>query len=548
MEKTKMGYCFILFGLFFWLLPSTGEAQISVDCSRLPVPDSLQAAINNNPAGTTFNVTGTCNENITISEMGEGVTLNGVAGTGPTINGTDTANPTVTVRGQGVTIKGFTITGGLDGIDVLWGAAKIDNNTIQNSGRYGVVLAMNSFAIIINNTVTNNPQMGIVITDNSSARIGFSNFADTVASPNTIEANGVPLPPSGIFAYGNGISVGRSSSARIIGNTISNNANNGIVVARNSQADIASNTIDNNGQNGIVVRENSHVNLGNTTGTTMYDLPNSTTVNNANLGLYAALGASGTGRYGTLNGVNGPSDTGEIGFSAGWFADPNASGVDIRTASDGIIQLGNSSANNTTKAARMVVRHYDNNAIPVYLFGAASTATDNFVAFGGGNPAGNAATQLDLFTAPNTTTPVGTPRLTIIGNGNVGIGTQTPSNPLQMASGALVTAGGVWTDASSRDYKDKIEALATEEALGTLKELNPVKFAYRNDMNEKHVGFIAEEVPDLIATKDRKGLSPMDIVAVLTKVVQEQQKTMHEQQKMISTLKEELNELKGKVR
>jgi hypothetical protein len=35
------------------------------------------------------------------------------------------------------------------------------------------------------------------------------------------------------------------------------------------------------------------------------------------------------------------------------------------------------------------------------------------------------------------------------------------------------------------------------------------------------VGFIAEDVPDLVSTKDRKGLSPMDIVAVLTKVVQE---------------------------
>jgi hypothetical protein len=55
------------------------------------------------------------------------------------------------------------------------------------------------------------------------------------------------------------------------------------------------------------------------------------------------------------------------------------------------------------------------------------------------------------------------------------------------------------------------------------------------------VGFIAEEVPDLVAMKNRKGLSSMDIVAVLTKVVQEQQKT-------ISTLREELDELKGKVR
>ena len=40
------------------------------------------------------------------------------------------------------------------------------------------------------------------------------------------------------------------------------------------------------------------------------------------------------------------------------------------------------------------------------------------------------------------------------------------------------------------------------------------------------MGFIAEDVPDLVATKDRKALSPMDIVAVLTRVVKEQQKTI----------------------
>ena len=45
---------------------------------------------------------------------------------------------------------------------------------------------------------------------------------------------------------------------------------------------------------------------------------------------------------------------------------------------------------------------------------------------------------------------------------------------------------------------------------------------------EEHVGFIAEEVPDIIATKDRKGVKTMDLVAVLTKVVQAQQKKIEE--------------------
>jgi hypothetical protein len=75
-----------------------------------------------------------------------------------------------------------------------------------------------------------------------------------------------------------------------------------------------------------------------------------------------------------------------------------------------------------------------------------------------------------------------------------------------------------------------------------------VTFSYKVNPEENHVGFIAEDVPDLVSTKGRKGLSPMDIVAVLTKVVQEQQRTMQEQQKTIFTLREELNELKEKVK
>ena len=43
------------------------------------------------------------------------------------------------------------------------------------------------------------------------------------------------------------------------------------------------------------------------------------------------------------------------------------------------------------------------------------------------------------------------------------------------------------------------------------------------DAVESHIGFIAEDVPDLVATSDRQGLSSMDIVAVLTRVIQAQQ-------------------------
>jgi hypothetical protein len=50
------------------------------------------------------------------------------------------------------------------------------------------------------------------------------------------------------------------------------------------------------------------------------------------------------------------------------------------------------------------------------------------------------------------------------------------------------------------------------------------------------VGFVAEDVPDLVASPDRKTLSPMDIVAVLTRVMQDQQKTVEAQEKLIAEL------------
>ncbi|MBC8427112.1 MAG: tail fiber domain-containing protein [Deltaproteobacteria bacterium] len=120
--------------------------------------------------------------------------------------------------------------------------------------------------------------------------------------------------------------------------------------------------------------------------------------------------------------------------------------------------------------------------------------------------------------------------------GNVGIGTTSPSYPLQMGSGAYVSSGGVWTNASSREYKTDIRKLSTQKAIDTLKQLNPVEFAYKTDAQEKHVGFIAEDAPELVASKDRKGMSSMDVVAVLTKVVQQQQKTIAELSKKVIEL------------
>lgn len=121
-------------------------------------------------------------------------------------------------------------------------------------------------------------------------------------------------------------------------------------------------------------------------------------------------------------------------------------------------------------------------------------------------------------------------------------------NSLSLQNGATCRAGGVWTNASSRELKENINELSAAEALATLDELNPVKFTYKADRDENHVGFIAEEVPNLVATKDRKGLSTMDIVAVVTKVAQEQRRTIDEQQAKINEQQAEITALRKELR
>lgn len=108
---------------------------------------------------------------------------------------------------------------------------------------------------------------------------------------------------------------------------------------------------------------------------------------------------------------------------------------------------------------------------------------------------------------------------------------------LYVGSGATCTVGGVWTNASSRAYKENIDDISESEALQTVMNLNPVKYNYIVDPGDVNAGFIAEDVPELVASKDRKGLSPMDIVAVLTKVVQAQQKQIEKLNEMVQKQK-----------
>lgn len=123
-------------------------------------------------------------------------------------------------------------------------------------------------------------------------------------------------------------------------------------------------------------------------------------------------------------------------------------------------------------------------------------------------------------------------------SGNVGIGTDRPTQSLHVVGNAVIS--GNLEIASSREIKHAIKNLGLNEALSALLSLQPVSYRYNHLPEQKTLGFIAEDMPDLVATEKRKSLKPMDIIAVLTKVVQAQQE-------QIQTLGEKVEQLSAQA-
>jgi hypothetical protein len=95
---------------------------------------------------------------------------------------------------------------------------------------------------------------------------------------------------------------------------------------------------------------------------------------------------------------------------------------------------------------------------------------------------------------------------------------------------------------SSRERKEKIRELTLDEALGALEQLEPVEFHYKADPDSQ-LGFIAEDVPEIVATENRRSVRPMDFVAVLAKVVQEHQRRERELSETIGNQQCEIERL-----
>lgn len=136
----------------------------------------------------------------------------------------------------------------------------------------------------------------------------------------------------------------------------------------------------------------------------------------------------------------------------------------------------------------------------------------------------------------------------ITANGRIGVGVTSPSHPFQFANGAYVDSAGRFQPASSRKFKKHITNLDLPQAKATLNKLSPLKYNYKNLKDEVYLGFIAEDVPDLVAEETREGVNAMDITAILTKVIKDQQQVLQASAREYEALMRETLELEKKIR
>jgi len=98
----------------------------------------------------------------------------------------------------------------------------------------------------------------------------------------------------------------------------------------------------------------------------------------------------------------------------------------------------------------------------------------------------------------------------------------------------------VWKSVSDHIDSSKTNDIDLNEALRVLKDLKPAAFTTEESKYGTSIGFIVEGGPVALVSSDEGNLDAMAMVVVLTKIVQEQQAALKEQNETMLQLYEKI--------
>jgi len=295
----------------------------------------------------------------------------------------------------------------------------------------------------------------------------------------------------------------------------------------------------------MVIKNNGNVGIGTTTPS--YKLDVAGTINASDI--YKNGAPLSTSQW-TTNGSNIYYNSGNVGI--GTTAPTNT--LDVRYTGTintyvPVINVGNASNNmggsigerNISADVRQGLKIYS--PVNLSLHGVGLSATSPSIQF-----------QTGVLGAENSSVNT---VMTILQNGNVGIGTASPGYTLTVSGTAWVSSGA-W---SGSDIRWKKDIVPLSNVLGKVNQLQGVKFDWRKDefpqMNfpsGSQIGFIAQQVepifPELVTTDNNgyKGISYEKFVPVLVEATKEQQAEIEQLKTENENLKSRLDNLETKIK
>ncbi|NND33009.1 MAG: hypothetical protein HKN76_10490 [Saprospiraceae bacterium] len=137
----------------------------------------------------------------------------------------------------------------------------------------------------------------------------------------------------------------------------------------------------------------------------------------------------------------------------------------------------------------------------------------------------------------------------------LGVENFDPQHPIHVGTasnngnGAHVTNGGIWTNGSSRSFKDRFQKIDAQEILVKLSELEISKWTYKNSAEGLHIGPMAEDFYQsfglghderYISTTDADGIALAAIQALYLRLLELEAKNHHLQTKLHRVLSKKL--------
>jgi hypothetical protein len=155
-------------------------------------------------------------------------------------------------------------------------------------------------------------------------------------------------------------------------------------------------------------------------------------------------------------------------------------------------------------------------------------------------------------TSPFVLYPGAPSNLLVMNSNGIGINNPNPLFPIHHSSGARLTAGGVWTNASSRSLKTAFEAIDPLAVLAKVEALPVQGWRYKvEDGSTRHIGPVAEDFQRLFGLGDGESIGTVDAdgvaLAAIQGLVQKIDQALAAKDAEIAELRQELRSLKDSL-